>query len=63
MNIWEPTDLNRADQTWATLGMMIAKRNIAQKWGAVQAPVLGDWCRDMDMTMAAEKAAYVQRMP
>lgn len=33
LNIWEPTDLNTYHTQWATLGLMLAKRNIAQLWG------------------------------
>lgn len=29
INIWEPTDLGSKEKMWVTLGLMIAKRNIA----------------------------------
>lgn len=43
LNIWEPTDLTTPQTLWVTLGLTIAKRNIAQKWGAVQAPTVEAW--------------------
>lgn len=61
LNIWEPTDLNHADQDWVILGMTLAKRNIAQRWGAEQPPTPQQWCRDMDHTMVTEKSVYIHR--
>lgn len=44
LNIWNPTDLTHADQNWAILGMALAKRKIAQKWGTQQPPTPQQWC-------------------
>lgn len=41
LNIWEPTDPTSYTKQWATLAVMIAKRNIVQNWGAHQPPTLG----------------------
>ena len=30
LNVWDATNLNRAGKIWYTLGLMIAKRNIAR---------------------------------
>lgn len=59
LNVWEPTDLNTKHTTWATLGFMIAKRNIAQLWGAMQAPKIATWKENMDWCMFREKTVYV----
>lgn len=40
---------------------MIAKRNIAQKWGSSETPTVGKWHADMDLIMIAEKATYIHR--
>lgn len=61
LNIWEPTDLNTAQTLWVTLGLTIAKRNIAQKWGAAQAPTIESWKTDLDWCMYREKSTCVSR--
>lgn len=61
LNVWPPTDLNRSEQYWATVGFMVAKRNIAQKWGSSDTPTTGKWSTDMDLIMFAEKTTYVHR--
>lgn len=58
LNVWEPTDLSRADQIGVTLALMIAKRNAMLLWGADSIPTLRDWKRDMDWCMVAKKAVY-----
>lgn len=32
LNVWGPTDLGSKERTWATLGLMVAKRNIVRLW-------------------------------
>ena len=61
LNIWGATDLSRAQRLWTTLGLGIAKRNIARKWGSDLAPLLNDWKKDMDWCMLAEKVIYESR--
>lgn len=61
LNIWEPTDLNSHAKSWVTLALMIAKRNIAQKWGAEQPPTLDKWKSDLDWSMFREKSVYISR--
>lgn len=61
LNIWEPTDLTSHTKTWVTLALMIAKRNIAQKWGAEQPPTLDQWKLDLDWSMFREKSIYKAR--
>lgn len=61
LNVWDATDLNLIQQTWATLGMMIAKRNIASLWGGTGVPTIPQWCNDMDIIMVAEKTVYIHR--
>lgn len=61
LNVWEATHLTRMEQTWVTLGMAIAKQNIAHRWGALEAPTAEEWKPDMDLCMLAEKAVFVNR--
>ena len=61
LNIWEPTDLVRADRIWLALILMVAKRNIVRLWGAEAAPTVAEWERDLDWCMMAEKIAYEGR--
>lgn len=61
LNIWEPTDLDTYAIQWATLGFMIAKRNIAQAWGAETPPTLQEWKNNMDWNMFREKDVFVSR--
>lgn len=61
LNVWEPTDLNSKQTIWVTLALMVAKRNIAQAWGALQAPELSAWRKDMDWCMFREKSVYTAR--
>lgn len=61
LNIWEPTDLNQAMRKWVTLGLMQARRNIAQHWGAVLPPTRLQWCKDMDNNMITERTVYQHR--
>lgn len=35
LNIWGPTDLNNTERVWITLGMTLAKRNIAKCWAQI----------------------------
>lgn len=61
LNIWQTTDLTQAMQDWATLGMTLAKRNIAKKWGVFQPPTQQQWCNDLDNAMMSEKSVYIHR--
>lgn len=61
LNVWEPTDLNSKQIIWVTLALMVAKRNIAQKWGAIQPPTVSAWKKDMDWCMFREKIVYIAR--
>ena len=46
---------------WYTLGLMIAKRNIARAWGAALPPNIQDWQRDLDWCMSTERVIYEGR--
>lgn len=61
LNVWEPTDLTAKGKTWATLGQMIAKRNIARLWGADTLPTIRSWKADLDWCMLHEKSVYIAR--
>lgn len=61
LNVWEPTDLNTHTTQWATLAFMLAKRNIAQLWGASQPPQIEKWKEDLDWCMFREKSVYIAR--
>lgn len=61
LNVWEPTDLSVHVKSWVMLALMIAKRNIAQKWGAAQPPTLEKWKQGLDWAMFAEKSVYSAR--
>ena len=61
LNIWGATDLSRSQRIWTTLGLGVAKRNIARKWGSDLAPLLMEWKKDMDWCMLAEKVIYESR--
>ena len=61
LNIWEPTDLNRAQRTWVALALIIAKRNVARLWGTNTVPTLTEWEKNLDWCMLAEKVIYESR--
>ena len=61
MGIWEPTDLTSYQKIFVNFGCMIAKRDIAQKWGSGTMPRLRDWKAGMDKCMVLEKEIYKGR--
>ena len=61
LNTWTPTDAPRSQRLWATLGAMVAKRNIAKLWGSNLTPKLEDWKNDKDWNGISERAVYSSR--
>lgn len=61
LTVWEATDLTQTERTWASLGFVLAKRNIAQGWGTGDLPKYSKWANDMDNGMIAEKDVFKHR--
>ena len=61
LGIPNDVDLPRHKLTFCNLGLMVAKRDIARRWGAKECPTLEEWRVGMDMYMAAEKTTYRAR--
>lgn len=61
LNVWGPTDLTYYTKTWVILALMLAKRNIAQRWGSLQTPAFIKWKEDIDWCMFREKHVCVAR--
>lgn len=49
------------DQICMTVGLRVAKRNIALEWRAIQVPCLSAWKKDMDWCKLAVMAIFERR--
>lgn len=54
-------DLPRRSLVLCNLGLAVAKRDIAMRWGAAELPTLTEWRAGMDMYMGAERVTYKMR--
>ena len=61
LGIPNDVDLPRHQLIFCNLGLVVAKRDIARRWGAQECPTLDEWRVGMDMYMAAERTTYRAR--
>ena len=61
LGIWDEQTLERYSLLFCNVALMVAKRDVVQKWGDPAIPRWGDWVRGLDWCMQAEKTIYKAR--
>ena len=61
LGIANDIDLPHNKLVFCNLGLIVAKRDIARRWGVAEPPSLENWRLGMDMYMASERVIFKSR--